>query len=243
MESDIVHHQQQGVPVKDIVGGLSYSIVHNYLNKVVEDRTVGKKIFYQGATAHNKGIVAAFEKVTGQPIHVPPHNDVTGAIGVAMLSMRERDWQESSFKGWGVAETKYKISSFECAGCPNRCEIRKVDFEGADRPLFYGSRCDKYDVDTTKADNSIEDLFALRETWLTGEDEDLEPLDKPRDRIGLPRTMYFRELLPFFRTFLRELGYEAVTCPTPPTRPSSTPGWSGSWPRPASPSRWPTAIC
>ncbi len=210
MESDIVHHQQQGVPVKDIVGGLSYSIVHNYLNKVVEDRTVGKKIFYQGATAHNKGIVAAFEKVTGQPIHVPPHNDVTGAIGVALLSMRERDWQESSFKGWSVAETAYKIRSFECPGCPNHCEIRKVDFEGADRPLFYGSRCDKYDVDTQKAHNDIEDLFALRESWLTGEDEELPPLDNPKDRIGLPRTMYFRELMPFFRTFLRELGYEPV---------------------------------
>ena len=210
MESDIVHHQQQGVPVDDIVGGLSYSIVHNYLNKVVEDRAVGKKVFYQGATAHNKGIVAAFEKVTGKPIHVPPHNDVTGAIGVALLAMREKDWEESSFKGWSVAETEYSISSFECPGCPNRCEIRKVTFEGADRPLFYGSRCDKYDVDTTKAKNNIEDLFALRESWLTGEDEEIEPLKKPRDRIGIPRTMYFRELMPFFRTFLRELGYEAV---------------------------------
>jgi len=209
MESDIVHHQQQGVPVEDIVGGLSYSIVHNYLNKVVEDRAVGKKIFYQGATAHNKGIVAAFEKITGKPIHVPPHNDVTGAIGVALLAQRERTWDKSSFKGWQVADQDYRIKSFECAGCPNRCEIRKVDFEGADRPLFYGSRCDKYDLDTTKVNNEIPDLFALREAWLIGE-EDNPPLAKPRGRIGIPRTLFYRDLMPFFRTFLNELGFEVV---------------------------------
>ncbi|MBW2618967.1 MAG: CoA activase, partial [Deltaproteobacteria bacterium] len=210
MESDIVHHQQQGVPVEDIVGGLSYSIVHNYLNKVVEDRRVGEKIFYQGATAHNKGIVAAFEKVTGKPIHVPPHNDVTGAIGAAILAHRERTWEESSFKGFGVAETTYEIKSFECQGCPNRCEVRKVTFEGADRPLFYGSRCDKYEVDTSRKKSDLPDLFALRESWLMQEDEGIEPLENPRGVIGIPRTLFFRDHMPFFRTFLRELGFETV---------------------------------
>ena len=33
---------------------------------MVEDRRMGDKIFYQGATAANHGIVAAFEAVTGQ---------------------------------------------------------------------------------------------------------------------------------------------------------------------------------
>ncbi|MEW5725769.1 MAG: acyl-CoA dehydratase activase, partial [Thermodesulfobacteriota bacterium] len=35
MESDLVHYQQQGVELPDLVGGLCYSIVTNYLNKVV----------------------------------------------------------------------------------------------------------------------------------------------------------------------------------------------------------------
>ncbi len=210
MESDIVHHQQQGVPVNDIVAGLSYSIVHNYLNKVVEGRTVGNRIFYQGATAQNEGIVAAFEKVTGKPITVPPHCDVTGAIGAALLAQRERVWKESSFKGFGVAERDYDISSFECQGCPNHCEVRKVVFEGVDRPLFYGSRCDKYDLDTSKKRRDIPDLFALRESWLLGEDEESEPLSRPRGTIGIPRSMFFRDFLPFFRVFFRELGFNVV---------------------------------
>ncbi|HMK65088.1 MAG TPA: acyl-CoA dehydratase activase, partial [Thermodesulfobacteriota bacterium] len=110
MESDLVHHQQQGLDKQDLVSGLSYSIVENYLNKVVEDRRIGNRIFYQGATASNKGIVAAFEKVVGRPITVPEHNDVTGAIGVAILALREKNWEESRFKGFDLAQSEYQIS-------------------------------------------------------------------------------------------------------------------------------------
>jgi len=55
MESDLVHHQQKGARRDDLVSGLSYSIVLNYLNKVVGDKRVGNNIFFQGGTAFNKG--------------------------------------------------------------------------------------------------------------------------------------------------------------------------------------------
>ncbi|MEK9148998.1 MAG: acyl-CoA dehydratase activase, partial [Candidatus Desantisbacteria bacterium] len=41
IESDIVYHQQLGAERKDLVAGLAYSIVHNYLNKVVQDKRIG----------------------------------------------------------------------------------------------------------------------------------------------------------------------------------------------------------
>ncbi|MGQ9920142.1 MAG: acyl-CoA dehydratase activase, partial [Desulfobacca sp.] len=116
MESDLVHHQQQGAAKEDLVAGLAYSIVQNYLNKVKEERRVGDTVFYQGATAANRGIVAAFEAVTGKKITVPPHHDVTGAIGAAILAMRERTWEKSSFKGFDLVNREYTISSFECQG-------------------------------------------------------------------------------------------------------------------------------
>ena len=209
MESDLVHHQQQGLDQKDLVAGLSYSIVENYLNKVVEDRRIGQRIFYQGATASNKGIVAAFEKIVGKPITVPEHNDVTGAIGVAILALREKTWEASRFKGFDLAQTQYQISSFECKSCPNQCEVKKVTIEG-EKPLFYGSRCDKYDLDTKKTvSQTMPDLFAEREALMVGRPEDLNPGGK-KGKIGIPRVMFFRELLPFFRTFFVDLGFEVV---------------------------------
>ncbi len=208
MESDLVAHQAAGEELDDLVAGLSYSIVQNYLNKVVEDRPVGRKIFYQGATAFNKGIVAAFESVLGRPITVPPHNDVTGAIGAAILAMRERTWGKSAFKGFAVAETDYTISTFECSGCPNTCTIRKVKVQGRDRPLFYGSRCEKYDVDKSAAAerDELPDLFAEREELLLAALRPAEEDDR-RPVIGIPRAMFFRELLPFFSAFCQELGF------------------------------------
>ena len=60
---------------------------------------MGKRIFFQGGTAFNKGVVAAFEKVCGKPITVPSHHDVTGAIGVAILAMKEKDLGEEHLQG------------------------------------------------------------------------------------------------------------------------------------------------
>jgi predicted CoA-substrate-specific enzyme activase len=206
MESDLVHHQQRGAAKDDLVAGLSYSIVQNYLNKVVEDRPIGNRIFYQGATAANRGIVAAFQQVCGKPITVPPHHDVTGAIGAAILAMRERDWEESRFKGFDLADRHYDVSSFECNGCPNHCEIRQVQIEG-EKPLFYGSRCEKYEVARTQKQYDLPNLLAEREDWLYGP----EPTPEGRrGSIGIPRTMFFQELMPFFRAFFEELGFTVV---------------------------------
>jgi predicted CoA-substrate-specific enzyme activase len=70
IESDLVHHQQRGARTDDLVGGLSYSIVQNYLNRVVGEKRIGDRIFFQGGTAFNKGVVAAFERWLGKDIIV-----------------------------------------------------------------------------------------------------------------------------------------------------------------------------
>jgi predicted CoA-substrate-specific enzyme activase len=209
MESDLVHHQQRGAAKEDLVAGLSYSIVQNYLNKVAEDRPIGQTIFYQGATAANRGIVAAFEKVLGKKITVPPHHDVTGAIGAALLAFRERTWEKSAFKGFELADREYQVTSFECQGCPNRCEIRQVQVAG-EKPLFYGSRCEKYEVAKERKVVDLPDLLAQREDWLYGPEP---PPEGKRGPVGLPRCMFFQELMPFFRTFLEELGFTVVFSP------------------------------
>ena len=81
-------HQQKGADITDLVGGLAYSIVQNYIQKVVGDKPIGEKIFFQGGVTNNKAVVAAFEKITGKSIIVPPHFDVTGAIGAAILARK-----------------------------------------------------------------------------------------------------------------------------------------------------------
>jgi predicted CoA-substrate-specific enzyme activase len=207
IESDIIHHQQKGAKTGDLVSGLSYSIVTNYLNKVVGDRRIGNRIFFQGGTAFNKGVVAAFEGVlAGRPIIVPPHHDVTGAIGAAILAMKEKSWEKSSFRGFDLSTRQYEIETFECKGCENLCEIRKVTVE-REAALFYGSRCEKYDVvkkNRTKGD--IPDLFKARNEIMYG----LCDTNGGGETIGIPMLLSMHEFLPFWKTFLTTLGFSVV---------------------------------
>lgn len=86
MESDLIHHQQRGAAKPGLAAGLAYSIAINYLNRVVENRPLGKHILFQGGVAGNKAVVAAFEQLLDRSIIVPAHFEVTGAWGAALIA-------------------------------------------------------------------------------------------------------------------------------------------------------------
>lgn len=205
IESDIISHQQQGAAREDLVAGLAYSIVNNYLNKVVGKRRIGDHIFFQGGVAWNKGVVAAFEMVTGKKITVPPHHDVTGAIGAALLA-KENGHDRTSFKGFGVADTEFIQESFTCEDCANVCTIRKITSEDG-RELFYGSRCEKYDAERQGSDEEVKyNPVAWRNRLMFTYGH--KKIDNPRGIIGLPRLLSNWTIWPLWATFFNELGYK-----------------------------------
>ena len=209
MESDLVNHQQQGAIKENLIAGLAYSICYNYLNRVVGDRSIGEKIFFQGGVAFNKAVISAFEQVVGRPIMVPPHHEVTGAIGVALIAKEKRNWTKTRFKGFDLSQRPYTVDSFECKGCPNVCQVRKVSVVG-EEPLFYGSRCERFDVKKKRKERiDIPDLFAEREALLTKAYFE-PPAQKQGPRIGLPMALFFHELLPLWKTFFEQLGCEVI---------------------------------
>jgi predicted CoA-substrate-specific enzyme activase len=73
MESDLVSYHQMGIEQTDLLAGLCYAIVHNYLNRVVEKRKIGDRVMFLGGPSLNKGVVAAFENVLGRGLIVPKH--------------------------------------------------------------------------------------------------------------------------------------------------------------------------
>lgn len=220
MESDLLSYQQQGAETSELVAGLSYSIVANYLNRVVGRRRVGDNICFQGGTAFNKAVCAAFEKVVGKPIMVPDHHEVTGAIGAASIAAehmkkiaREGGRVESSFRGFeNVSSVEYQVESFSCEHCPNHCEIKKVQLPGSE-PLYYGSRCDRYNLKKKKA--KAEDLgaFQFRNQKLL-ECAGLEGRQRSRiagkTKIGIPMALVNWQLLPLFARFFKALGFDVV---------------------------------
>jgi len=214
MESQLNFHKQKGAVKEDLLGGLSYSIVKNYLSKVVEDHHVGNHILFQGGVAFNRAVKAAFESVLGEKVQVPPHHDILGAIGVAMLAMEEMDRSggRTGFRGFDLRDRKYELSSFECQDCPNRCEIHQVNF-GDEAPLFYGSRCGKYDSPKKKQQrqsSTIPRLFDERYKALMNAYPKDSP-DSPNGKtVGIVRALFFHELFPLWKAFFTELGFQMV---------------------------------
>ncbi|MFC2124088.1 acyl-CoA dehydratase activase [Bacteroidota bacterium] len=211
MESDLNSQQQKGVKKDNLIGGLAYSIVENYIQKVVRKKRIGDHIFFQGGVTNNEAVVAAFEKVTGKKITVPPHFDVTGAIGAAILARESMvEGQVTRFKGFDISKIPYTVDKFTCKECSNQCEIRRVQIEGEEKPLYYGGRCERWEIEDRKGKGQdIPNLFEERnEMLLNGFEE--EPKDD-RITIGIPRAlMLFYQQFPFWRTFFSELGFRVI---------------------------------
>ncbi len=212
MENSLMATLQKGSGTNDLLAGLSYSIVQNYINRVVAGKPVGSHIFFQGGVAFNKSVVAAFEKHLGVEVTVPPNHDVTGAIGMALIArdhMRASGKSSAAFIGWQRSRAPYEVSSFACGGCSNLCEINRVKIEGEQRKLFYGGRCEKYDINRRDT-SSIPDLFKERDTMLWAE---VRPPRGGRPVIGIPYIFYFNELLPFWARLMDELGFDVEVSP------------------------------
>jgi predicted CoA-substrate-specific enzyme activase len=218
MESDLVHHQQQGERVEDLVAGLAYSIAENYMNRVVNGRPVGERILFQGGVAWNAAVVAAFQQVLGKPVRVPPHHDVSGAIGAAILAREELEQRRrggeapvTRFRGFTIGADEYQTETFECRACPNLCEVRRVTIGGA-APVFYGARCDRFEEagrSRKAARGEVPDHFEERRQLLMASYERPESRNGRR-RVGIPTVLVFHDMFPYWHAFFDDLGFEVV---------------------------------
>ncbi|MDR3542583.1 MAG: acyl-CoA dehydratase activase [Desulfosporosinus sp.] len=145
-ESDMIHKQQLGHPLPDILAGLCQAMVRNYLNNVGKNKDIQGPILFQGGVAANPGIRKAFEDELGQPMIVPEHYGVMGALGAAYLAQEKvgaNSEKGSRFRGLHLGETQFQAKSFECSGCANRCEIVEIMQDGISLAKW-GDRCGKW---------------------------------------------------------------------------------------------------
>ena len=147
-ESDMVHKQQMGHDVKDIIYSLCRTLVRNYLSDVGSGKDIQSPVVFQGGVAFNQGIVRALEEELKTDIIVPPHPEVMGAIGAALLIKESAAAPgKCRFRGFGISEAAYNTSSFECRSCPSACEIVKIS-ENDHVVACWGGQCDMWEVST-----------------------------------------------------------------------------------------------
>lgn len=155
-ESDMIHKQQLGHSLPDILAGLCLAMVRNYLNNVGKNKDIRGPIFFQGGVAANPGICRAFEEELGQSIMVPEHYGVMGALGAAFLAQEKvasRPESRTDFRGLQLADTQFQAKSVECSGCANRCEVVEIMQEGISLARW-GDRCGKWSLTVGANSNS-----------------------------------------------------------------------------------------
>ena len=146
-ESDMIHKQQMGHSVADILAGLCAAMVRNYLNNVGKGKDIRPTVLFQGGVAANRGMCKALEDELGCRVIVPLAFDVMGALGAALLAKDyiERSRHQTSFRGFATSEANYKVTSFECPVCANRCEIVNILLED-ENIARWGSRCGRWEA-------------------------------------------------------------------------------------------------
>ncbi|MCX7832240.1 MAG: acyl-CoA dehydratase activase [Actinobacteria bacterium] len=145
-ESDMIHKQQVGHPIEEIIYGLCQALVRNYLNNLAKGKEIEAPIVFQGGVAANKGIKRAFEEAIQHEIIIPTFYNVMGAIGAAILAKEKTDRTgKTNFRGFEAAEFSFQTSSFECHHCSNHCEVVSMKLDGK-TVANWGGRCGRWEI-------------------------------------------------------------------------------------------------
>ena len=164
-ESDLIHKQQLGYPVEDLLYGLCQALVRNYLSNLALGKELLPTVSFQGGVATNSGMVKAFEEELQTKIIVPENHQTMGAIGAALLAMENHQYteKETTFKGWNVGNMQFQSITCHCDGCSNNCEVITItegetkiqhvenikDIQG-NIVARWGGTCGKWDVTESK---------------------------------------------------------------------------------------------
>lgn len=141
-ETDMIHKQQIGHSIEDIVGGLCDSLVKNYLNNVCRGKEILSPIVFQGGVAANSGIRKGMEKELEADLVIPKHFGLMGAIGAAKLVKRAKPFH-TQFKGFDLSRKACSTRGFDCSECGNQCEVIEllVDQQVV---ACWGDLCERY---------------------------------------------------------------------------------------------------
>jgi len=212
MERDINYYLSRNYTVDEVLATALHSVRENYLTKVADESSIGDVIFFQGATAKNRALVAAFEQRLKKPILVSRFCHLTGAMGTA-LQLADDGVEQSNFRGISLYRQEIPVRSEVCNFCTNHCKITIAEMD--DGPVAFGFLCGR-DYDThhfVNNNTSGFDLIKTREKAFAFQPKHSDPNGVT---VGIPAALYLYEDLACWRRFFDRFGIRTVTsenCP------------------------------
>ncbi len=202
MEQDINALLRDGFSREQTLAAVIRSIAKNYLNRVVGPRPLtGERIAFMGATARNRGLVAAFESLTGREIVVSPCCHVMGAFGAALIAMERVGGGESRFRGLDAFSGGMRIEYETCGECTNRCTITRAFFDNG-REESWGYLCGKESVSAARPAGTLSHFGAMN-TLMRGSGGGSE---RRGLTVGIPVVLATYNYLALWKRFFSSLG-------------------------------------
>lgn len=237
MNSSIITEQRNGKSAEDIMAGLCRSIIENVFTKVIRLsnlNSLGDRIVVQGGTFENNAVLRAMEEYTGRHVTRAPYPGLMGAIGIALIAKErhQKDPSRQTFIDLNDLEafTYRQEENAPCPFCTNHCKRTILRFSNGESWIT-NNRCERGEIvgdpddaevkkklkEKVKKSNSVPNLYRIREKLLFRKYPYPEPEQKRGITIGIPRVLGFWETMPFWRTFLKALGF-TVKMSDPSTR-------------------------
>ena len=203
----------EGFGLSDLFGGFQYSVIHNYMNRVMGQRTFAQRIFFQGKPASGESLPWTLAAVTGREVIVPPNPGAMGAWGIGLCVLRDLDREallaahaldlRSALGARVVGRTEIQCRD---RACGTLCTIEKTAVSVGERKhsILSGGACPKYEISTaTKPKLPIDSpsAFDERAALLAPYLEDTSG----RRTVGVALVGACHNHLPWLVTLLREL--------------------------------------
>ncbi|MDR1673886.1 MAG: acyl-CoA dehydratase activase [Oscillospiraceae bacterium] len=213
MNSSVKQAQKDGASVEDISAGLSMSVIKNAVYKVIRAHSadeLGKNIVVQGGTFLNDAILRSFEMELGRNVIRPSISGLMGAFGAALYAKEKaehnsRETRTGLITPEELEHFSYKSETAHCKGCTANCTLNIITFSNG-RKFISGNRCERGAGIKTPSgplcmyEYKREKLNAMRQSKVV----------KAKAKVGLPLVLNFYELMPFWKTFFEELGFQTV---------------------------------
>jgi len=219
MNSSVKQAQKDGASVENISAGLSISVVKNALYKVIRAGDMGTSIVVQGGTFLNDAVLRAFEQETGLEVSRPNIAGLMGAYGAALWAAEKQKAKPEVEKSTTLTADELKSFSYQtkavsCGMCSNNCALTVYTFSGG-RKFISGNKCGKPVAKQLSLSNPKRDLARSMNMY----EYNRSLLDAYRTtesggrKIGIPMGLNMYEMLPFWATFFRGIGFEPVLSP------------------------------
>jgi activator of 2-hydroxyglutaryl-CoA dehydratase/predicted nucleotide-binding protein (sugar kinase/HSP70/actin superfamily) len=206
--------RREGYEIADLFAGFQYSVIHNYMNRVMGDRAFGERIFFQGKPASSRSLAWTLAAVSGRDVIVPDNPGAMGAWGIGLCTL-EQLGRDALTAAPPIALARYleanvvARTTFQCKDpqCLTLCNIDRttVEIRGVQTMVLSGGACPKYEVAAAgraklpkEAPSAFDEREALVAPFCA------EPAGGAEVAVVCAGASF--GLIPFLATFVRELG-------------------------------------